>query len=201
MEPRQDTRPVVVRPGGRSARVRAAVLDATLQLLAERGYDGTELPEIARRAGVHPTTVYRRWQTKSRLVGEAMLEAPAPLIPTPDTGALETDLLQLLTGAAALIQGAPVRALFEVLIGDGSDPAPEVAHARDWFWSVRVASAREVVDRAVARSELPPGADPETVVEYLVGPAFLRVVLMGRSLDGRDRQILVARTIAIVAGQ
>ncbi len=56
--------------------------------------------------GVHPTTVYRRWHTKSRLIGEAMLEAPAPLITTPDMGALETDLLQLLTEAAALTQGA-----------------------------------------------------------------------------------------------
>src|SRR5688572_31365663 len=91
------------RPGGRSARVRAAVLAATLELLAERGYEGAELPEIARRAGVHPTTVYRRWDTKAKLVGEALLEQAATLSPTPDTGALRTDLERLLLDGAALV--------------------------------------------------------------------------------------------------
>src|SRR5688572_33420223 len=88
------------RPGGRSARVRSAVLEATLELLAERGYDGAEVPEVARRAGVHPTTVYRRWGTKSRLVGEALLERSRPLTPTPDTGSLRPDLGRLLVAGA-----------------------------------------------------------------------------------------------------
>jgi AcrR family transcriptional regulator len=49
------------RPGGRSARVRAAAIAATLAELAETGYSALSLENVARRAGVHKTTLYRRW--------------------------------------------------------------------------------------------------------------------------------------------
>src|SRR5215207_3763595 len=111
-----------VRPGGRSARVRAAVLAATLQLLAERGYDQLELPAVARRAGVNITTVYRRWGARARLVGEALLERTRPLRPTPDTGALRTDLEQLLVEEGALLRTPPVRAMFELLLSESASP-------------------------------------------------------------------------------
>ena len=59
------------RPGGRSARVRSAVLAATLEVLVETGYDGMTVDAVAARAGVHKTTVYRRWPTKAALVAAA----------------------------------------------------------------------------------------------------------------------------------
>ncbi len=129
------------RPGGRSARVRAAVLGATLALLAERGYEGVELPEVARRAGVHPTTVYRRWGTKAKVVGEALLERSQTLSPTPDTGALRTDLERLLLDGAALVHTPAVRALFEVLLADSANGSEEVAEARDRFWAAHLDEA------------------------------------------------------------
>lgn len=182
------------RPGGRSARVHTAVLAATLELLEERGFDGTELPEVARRAGVHPTTVYRRWGTKARLVGEALLDRARPLRPTPDTGALRTDLVQLLTDGGTLIRTAPVRALFAVLI-DEADPSSEIAEARDRFWAAHMEEARRIVDRAVARSELPAGTDPEALVDLVIGPALLRALLMGRDLGPTNARMIVGRAI------
>src|SRR6267154_2033770 len=50
------------RPGGRSARVRREVLAATLHVLLEEGLDATTIPAIADRAGVHHTSIYRRWE-------------------------------------------------------------------------------------------------------------------------------------------
>lgn len=184
------------RPGGRSARVRSSVLAATLELLGERGYEGMELPEIARRAGVHPTTVYRRWGTKSQLVGEALLERSRPLSPTPDTGALRTDLERLLLEGAALVRTPPVRALFEVLLAESTDPATEVAAARDRFWAAHLEEARGIVERAVARSELPPGTDAAALVDLVIGPALLRLVLMGQHLGTPDMSKIVDRAIA-----
>ena len=130
--PALDDRPrSSARPGGRSARVRAAVLAATLALLSERGYEGTALPDIARRAGVHPTSVYRRWGTKAHVVGEALLEQAHPLTPTPNTGALRGDLQRLLTDGVALVHTPPVRALFEVLLSESSRSlAPDHPGAR-----------------------------------------------------------------------
>src|SRR5687768_13717083 len=62
------------RPGGRAARVRAAAIAATLAELAESGYTALSLERVAQRAGVHKTTLYRRWGSREELVLEAMLE-------------------------------------------------------------------------------------------------------------------------------
>src|SRR3712207_1543584 len=83
------------RPGGRSARVRAAVLSATIDALVDVGYDGLSVEDVARRAGVHKTTVYRRWPTRAALVAEATRERSQQVIPVPDTGTLAGDLRQL----------------------------------------------------------------------------------------------------------
>jgi AcrR family transcriptional regulator len=174
------------------------VLSATLELLAERGFEGLELPEVARRAGVHATTVYRRWGSRARLAGEALLERGRPLSATPDTGALRTDLERLLLEGGALLRTAPVRAMLEVLLSESTDPHPaaEIAQARDRFLAAHLAEARLVVQRAVARSELPPGTDPGVLLELVVGPALLRTLLLGLDLGPAAAAGIAARAEA-----
>src|SRR5438445_13559594 len=60
------------RPGGRSARVRQAVLDAAFAELGEKGYGGLSIEAVAQRSGVAKTTVYRRWPTRDELVDDAL---------------------------------------------------------------------------------------------------------------------------------
>ena len=76
-----------IKPIGRGAKVRAAVLAATLVELAESGYAALSVDDVARRAGVHKTTVYRRWQTRENLVVDALAAQMASgiAIPTPAT--------------------------------------------------------------------------------------------------------------------
>jgi len=176
--------------------VRSAVLAAAAELLAERGYDDLELPDVARRAGVHPTTVYRRWPTKARLVGEALLERAAVLSPTPDTGALATDLERLLADGATLVGSPAVRALFGVLIAEAADPSPELVVARDHFWSVHRIEAEAIVERAIARGELPPGTEATALIDLVVGPALLRLLLMGQHLTKKEVEAIVTRAIS-----
>ena len=90
------------RPGGRTARVRAAVIAATLAELAERGYSGVSLDGVAARAEVHKTTIYRRWRAKETLVLDAMLEQAGQTVAIPDTGSLRGDLLELARRSAAI---------------------------------------------------------------------------------------------------
>jgi AcrR family transcriptional regulator len=183
------------RPGGRSARVRSAVLAAAAELLADRGYDDVEMPDVARRAGVHPTTVYRRWPTKAQLIGEALLERSRTLSATPDTGSLATDLERLLLDGVKLVRTPAVRALFQVLISEAATGSPEVTATRDRFWEAHRVEARGIVDRAVARGELPAEADPTALIDLVVGPALLRLLLMGQDLDQADIAEIVARAI------
>jgi AcrR family transcriptional regulator len=81
------------RPGGRSARVQAAVHEATRQLLLEQGREALTVPLIASRAGVTPSTIYRRWGDIAELFADVALERLKPDGEPADTGSLAGDLL------------------------------------------------------------------------------------------------------------
>jgi AcrR family transcriptional regulator len=72
--------PGATRPGGRTARNTAAVFAATFAELTARPYDEISIETIAARAGVHKTTVYRRWHTKAELVSHALATAAQAMI-------------------------------------------------------------------------------------------------------------------------
>lgn len=183
------------RPGGRSAQVRRATLDAALQLLLERGYDGLTFPAVADRAGVAESTVYRRWPTRADLAAAAIGQLAAAENPLPDTGTLEGDLRELAGQIIALLRRPEVERVVRAaagLDGDGDD----MVRARAGFYHDRVASSAEIARRAIDRGELPPDTDPEEVVEHLVAPAYVRVLLTGRPLDDALRERSVRRTLA-----
>src|SRR5580693_3020763 len=83
------------RPAGRGPKVRRAVLAATLAELSETGYAALTVEAVARRAGVHKTTVYRRWPEREALVIDALTDHVAAEVPVPDTGSIDTDLREL----------------------------------------------------------------------------------------------------------
>src|SRR5882672_8326758 len=99
------------RTGGRSARVVAEVLSATLELFAEHGYAGLSVEAVALHAGVNKTTIYRRWPTKVDLLGAALFslrdEEPEP----PNTGSLREDLFTVLQRFVARIETPRHRAI------------------------------------------------------------------------------------------
>ena len=64
------------RPAGRGPKVRAAVLAATLAELTENGYAALTVDSVARRSGVHKTTIYRRWKDREGLVADAVADSP-----------------------------------------------------------------------------------------------------------------------------
>ena len=81
------------RPGGRSARVQAAVHQAVRELQREQGRDGLTVPAAAARAGVTPSTIYRRWGDLSQLLADVAVEQLQPEQAPPDTGSFYGDLL------------------------------------------------------------------------------------------------------------
>ncbi len=93
------------RPGGRTARTREAVHAAVRAVIEESGPGAVTIPEVARRAGVHPTTVYRRWQTAEALLLDVTAGDVAAESPLRVTGDLRADVLayarSLVNGLAA----------------------------------------------------------------------------------------------------
>jgi AcrR family transcriptional regulator len=175
------TRPIA-RPGGRSARVRAAVIEGLLGELAEHGLGGTTMEGVARRAGVNKTTLYRRWGSKEELVLDALLELGERRVPIPDTGSLRDDLV---TVAREIVASVSTPEADAVVRAAAADPGPDsklVAAVRQ-FWSVRFGLLGTMVERAIERGELPADTDPKPLIEGLLGGIYLRVLVTREPLD------------------
>lgn len=170
------------RRGGRSARVRAAVIAATLDELVDRGYSGVSLDGVAARAAVHKTTVYRRWRTKQALVLDAMLEQASQTVAVPDTGSLSGDLLELARRSAAIQTSPAGEAVVRAVAGEAAGN-PQMAAASRQFWAERLALDRTILQRARDRGEIGADAQQRPVVEALLGPLYFRLLVTGEPLD------------------
>lgn len=185
------------RPGGRSARVRAAVLAAAAAELQDRGYDGFSLPRVAERAGVALTTVHRRWGTKARLIADIFADVTSVAVPEPQGATLEEDLRTLAAGVAASLENP----MFVTLLRSAFVlPDEELAAVREAFWATRFAVAESVVGRAVARGELPEGTNGWSVVERVHAPIWMRLLITGLPVDDAYIDELVRNTL-VIAGR
>jgi AcrR family transcriptional regulator len=170
------------RPGGRSARVRAAAIAATLAELAENGYSALSLESVARRAGVHKTTLYRRWGTREDLVLEAMLDRAGEHISVPNTGSLRKDLFELVQTAAANAASPEVAAMARAVVAQMPHDS-RLAAANRRYWDERLALDGMIVEQAIERGEVAPDTQPRQVIESVLGPIHLRLLLTGEPVS------------------
>jgi AcrR family transcriptional regulator len=172
----------MVRPGGRTARVREAVLRAAGDLLAEGGLVHLDLGEVARRAEVGRTTVYRRWGTPAALVADLLVDMAETSLPRTESGSLLGDL----TANARLVQRtlADPRqgALFKALIAAATGDA-RTAEALHRFYEIRIDEWAPCVTAAIERGELPAGTDAREVVRAVSAPLYYRLLASGDPLD------------------
>ena len=173
------------------------MLHATVEVVAEAGYAGLSFEEVARRSGVHKTTVYRRWPTTAALVLDALLERSAESVPVPDTGSVREDLRRFVRAIAANITSPLGAALVATLTGEPSDAATD-ALVHD-FWRTRFALAGEIVQRGIERGELRADVDPDLVVELLVAPLYLRLLVTREPVTRRYADRVVDLALAGVA--
>ena len=169
------------RTGGRSARVRSAVLHATLQATAEHGPGGVTISEIARRAGVHATSIQRRWGSRENVILDAMLTYSQEKLPIPNTGALRDDLIAFARSITAYLATPLGEALARTMAATEDDPT--LAAGRAQFWQARYGAARVIIDRAIDRLELAGGTDPVLALELLAAPLHFRKLLTGQPID------------------
>ena len=173
--------PVRRRTGGRSARVRDAVLQAALQAMAEHGLGGVSISEIARGAGVHASSIQRRWGTRENVMLDALLTYSQQKLPIPDTGALRGDLVAFGRSIAAYLATPLGEAVTQTMAATDDDPAPAAGRTR--FWQSRYETARVIIDRAVDRDEVSADTDPELALELLVAPLHFRKLLTRETVD------------------
>ncbi|MDG4861821.1 TetR/AcrR family transcriptional regulator, partial [Streptomyces sp. T-3] len=174
--------PGTVRPGGRTARVRAAVLEAAGDSLAEKGFAALDLAEVAQRAGVGKTTVYRRWGTTTALVADLLLDMAEQSEPRADTGSLAGDLRANAQLVRRTLTDARQGSLFKAMIAAATcDEQAEAALHR--FYETRIEEWAGCVEQAVQRGELPDGTDTHEVVRAVSAPLYYRLLAAGGPLD------------------
>jgi AcrR family transcriptional regulator len=169
-------------PVGRGPKVRAAVLAATLAELGEQGYANLTVDHVAQRAGVHKTTVYRRWKDRESLVVDAVVDHVATGVPVPDTGSIAGDLRQWARSLVKWLTSPTGSAVFAATMSDAGH-LPEIAQAKRRFYEDRFGRAGAVVSRAVARGELPAGVDAAELIKTLVAPIYLRLLVTAEPID------------------
>ena len=173
-EPGQAGRhPAAKRPGGRSARVQAAVFEAAAGLLREPDWSRISMAKIAERAGVTSSTVYRRWGSLENLIG-AMLDAiVSERSPLPDTGTLAGDIRAHSMTLVNDLTGENRRLLLRALTVAGND-AEDGSGQR--VLAGRTENLRAMLERAAARGE--PPVDALDYFDAVVGPLYGYALLL-----------------------
>lgn len=180
--------------GGRSEQVVRRALEAALVELARSGYAGFRMEAVASRAGVNKTTIYRRWPSRAALIAALVSRMRTPLreSPLPDTGQLESDLVDAFARRFTFARKTEGRAWarlleerhnpeVEAIIGDAVDERRD-----EW---------RLMVARAIDRGELPPGTDAQLLLD------LIRAIVDSRSSSRRlDAAWLSVAVRTVVAG-
>ncbi|WP_249359140.1 TetR/AcrR family transcriptional regulator [Nocardia cyriacigeorgica] len=183
------------RPGGRSARVRDAVREATIAELAEHGYPGLTIENVAKRSGVHKTTVYRRWTNPEGLIADALDLAATEPWPIPDTGSLDGDLhaiVELVRTGFADPQAGPISTAFITAAMQN----PAAATALNAFFTARHAQSAQVIHRAIGRGELPATVDAHAVIRFAVAPIYYRLFISHEPVTEADTESATRAALA-----
>ena len=176
-----------IRPGGRSARVQASVHRAVRALLTEMDRTQLTIPLIAARAGVTPSTIYRRWGELPELLADVALERLRPDAALPDTGTLRGDLAAWAEQYAEEMASGPGREMIrDVLAAAGSANA---CQCRAFLQQ----QLEQISRRAAARGEMP--LDVQAVIDHVVAPILYRLLFDERAASADDARDLVTRLL------
>lgn len=150
----KSSREPVRRPGGRSARVRRRILEATVELIARDGIGGLRYDEIAELAGVNKTSVYRNWPDRMILITDALTSFGTDVAPLPDSGDIDADLVDFLEALATVTSSPEGRALLSAVAA--ARAKPELQAIVDEVFDRRMTNLHDRLHSAVERGELPP---------------------------------------------
>ena len=163
-------------PANRNEQSRRAILDASISLISELGYDKISIEAIARRAGVSKQTIYRWWPSKGAVILEAATESLGAVVAIPDTGDIVADLRTQLTAILELITTTGFGPAYRCLIAAGqSDPAL----LRALFGQIiepNIEDFRARTALAQQRGEMRADADWQTMRDLLYGVIEYRLV-------------------------
>jgi len=152
------------------------VYAATLEQLAAGGFDRLTVPDVAARAGVNKTSVYRRWPTKADLVRDALHASMGHSQELPDTGNVRADMIEMARLAAGFVESPLGLGVLRTLLTEGANP--EVASlATSMFRQEQAKAVHEIIKRAIARGDLPEGTNTRLLLSTVAGALMHRLLV------------------------
>jgi AcrR family transcriptional regulator len=163
----------------RSERADRDILKAAAEIIAEKGVGGLTIEEVAVRAGVGKTTIYRRWSSRGTLALDAFLAEFEGQEGLPDTGTFAGDLREALGAWVKAVSGTGAGVMLVGLLAEIQQDRNLAA-----AWQDRVIAPLRVqysimLDRGVSRGEIPAETDAGIVLDLVFGACYYRLLLYG----------------------
>ncbi|MBY8888696.1 TetR/AcrR family transcriptional regulator [Streptomyces sp. PTM05] len=189
----------------RSQQADEAILEATRQALVDLGWGGLTMSDVAARAGVAKTTLYRRWANKNELVVDAVA-ALFDELRLPDRGSLRADIEGVVLQFGRLLERPETKTALMAVVAESTGDEALRCRIREAIVDRQkhlvIAGRRHAQDRG----ELPPddGADPtaeiDLIFDVIAGAVVHRVLVSGESVDGAWAAALAALILGGLAG-
>ncbi len=199
---RRDGTGAVEKPGSprgrpRSAAVDTAILRAALHLFVERGLDGVGIEQVAERAGVARTTVYRRWSSKERIVAEAIARGrgAADEEALRESGSPRAALSSAVDALARTVSGPRYRRMVARLIGSVPDHPDLMAVYLRTHFQPRRKIAADSLELARSRGLIPKDAEGDILLDLISGAVFQRLFLHQGSSSANDMRTYLGRVL------
>jgi AcrR family transcriptional regulator len=172
------------RPGRpRSEQAEQAIIEATLDLFAEQGFEGVCVEAVAARAGVGKATIYRRWPNKEELLLAAFGSLKSPF-PEPIGVSVRDDLLAMVEVMCADKADPRKARRYALLLGEGEKYPRLMARYKETVVGPRREAMRAVIRRGIQTGELRPDTDIEIAMLTLTGVIMARDKTPDREFDG-----------------
>jgi len=179
------------RPGGRTADITRRINEAVLSLLIEGGIDACTFQNVAARAGIERSTLYRRNPDRWTTIVDAITDLTDRETPFNDSGSFQADLNDTLQQLAMILSGPLGPPIMSVAAALQAGHAPQETGR---FWANRQEQIRPMFDAAIARQELPADINQDDVFAMAAGPLFFRTFVIGRPADDQ----FIAKVVDLV---
>ena len=180
----------------RGEAVADAVLDTTLALITERGA-GFSMEDVAAAAGVHKTTVYRRWPTRPALIGAAAERLANAAVPPVTTGDPIADLHTLAVSVAKVLRSPTGGALLRAVVAAGAED-PDTLQVTRSFLTGRYRLATDLIADAQRAGRIRSDVDATLLWEAMVNPLHVRALLGSPASNATARRLV---DLVLVGGQ
>lgn len=159
------------------------VIGAAIQLIGERGIEGTSMDAIAQVSGVSKATVYKHWKDKETLCID-VIGSQRELPPEFRSGDTRRDLTDFLSHLSKSDKPDRLMKIWPRIIGYAAANPRFAAALQEFSFAPRREQIARILREAAGRGDLPAGIDVNFAMDLLVGPIMHRRFIGGQFPPG-----------------